>query len=526
MNQRHVNHRLVYVIVLLSIAGCGGGAAPPTASAQLLPPLSTSTLVAVTAPTSGSPVRGTVTVTANVSGAGPFGVAAVQFQLDGVNLGAEDTKAPYSVSWDTTGTSEGWHSLTAIGRNALGVQFSSDPVKVTVANVPPPAVAVTRYEETNPAVSYSAGWEQSSPNWFGWSGGTAVDSFVTGAQATFSFTGTSVSWIGFRSGLSGIARVSVDGVVVPDIDLFAKTDEVRSRVFTQTGLTNSAHTLTISVTGQKNNQAVLNDVQIDAFEVPAPVISHLQETDPSIAYTAGWTQGDASKSWSGGAAAFSSTPGASATLSFTGTSATWRGYRGPDSGTARVYVDGTFAGEVDTYSPTNHVQDALFTAGGLSDANHTLMIEATGRQNSASTGAQILVDAFDVATSGTRFEESNWTVSYTGDWIQNNNNRTWSNATAAESGTAGARATFTFAGTTVSWIGLRGHHTGIARVYLDGAFATEVDTYAPSEGPQDTVFTASGLANTTHTLTIEVTGQKNPAADNFWVVVDAFDVRP
>ena len=519
-----MNKRLVYLIVPLAIASCGG-VDPPPASAQLVPPLAINPTVAITAPTAGSPVRGTVTATASVSNPGLFGVAAVQFQLDGVNLGAEDTTAPYSVSWDTAGTSEGWHSLTAIARNALGFQFSSDPVKVTVANVPPPAVAVTRYEETDGAVSYSAGWEQSNPNWFGWTGGTARDSFVAGAQATFSFTGTSVSWIGFRSGLSGIARVSVDGVVVPDIDLFAKTDEVRNRVFTQTGLTDSRHTLTISVTGRKNNDAVLNDVQIDAFEVPAPVISHLQETDPSITYTAGWIP-DTSKSWSSSTAMASSTPGARATLVFTGTSASWRGYRGPSSGTARVYVDGTFAGEVDTYSPTDHVQDAVFTATGLSDASHTFAVEATGLKNAASSGAQIVVDAFDVATSGTRFEESNWTVSYTGDWVQNNNNRTWSNATAAESGAAGARATFTFTGTTVSWIGLRGRHTGIARVYLDGVFVTDVDTYAASEGPQDTVFTATGLADATHTLTIEVTGLKNPASDNLWVVVDAFDVRP
>ena len=519
-----MNKRLVYLTALLALAGCGG-ADPPSASAQLLPPSAAGTPVAITAPTPGSPVRGMVTITASVNNAVPFGVAAVRFQLDGVNLGAEDTTAPYSVSWDTAGTSEGWHSLTAIARNALGFEFSSDPVKVTVANVPPPAVAVTRYEETDASASYSAGWEQSSPNWFGWSGGTARDSFVPGAQATFSFTGTSVSWIGFRSGLSGIARVSVDGILVSDVDLFAKTDEVLSRVFTQTGLTNGAHTLTISVTGQKNKDAVLNDVQIDAFEVPAPVISHLQETDPSITYTAGWTP-DTSKSWSSTTATASSTPGARATLVFTGTSVSWRGYRGPASGTARVYVDGSFAGEVDTYSPTDHVQDAVFTAAGLSDTSHTFAVEATGLQNAASSGAQIVVDAFDVATSGTRFEESNWTVSYTGDWTQNNNNRTWSNATAAESGTAGASATFTFAGTTVSWIGLRGRHTGIARVYLDGAFVTDVDTYAPSEGPQDTVFTATGLANATHTLTIEVTGLKNPASDNLWVVVDAFDVRP
>jgi len=76
----------------------------------------------------------------------------------------------------------------------------------------------------------------------------------------------------------------------------------------------------------------------------------------------------------------------------------WRGYRGPDSGTARVYVDGTFAGGDRSYSPTYHVQDAVFTTAGLSDASHTLAIEATGSRTLPSSGAQIVVDAFDVAT--------------------------------------------------------------------------------------------------------------------------------
>ena len=34
------------------------------------------------------------------------GVAGVQFRLDGANLGAEDTAAPYSVTWDSTSARE------------------------------------------------------------------------------------------------------------------------------------------------------------------------------------------------------------------------------------------------------------------------------------------------------------------------------------------------------------------------------------------------------------------------------------
>src|SRR5882757_6745545 len=113
--------------------------AAPQALAQLLPPLPGGTLiVTITSPGSGSPVSGTTPVNASVSIVGSLTVSSVQFRLDGANLGARDTSAPYSVSWNTTATSNGSHTLTAVATDLLGVQFTSSPVTVTVNNAPPP----------------------------------------------------------------------------------------------------------------------------------------------------------------------------------------------------------------------------------------------------------------------------------------------------------------------------------------------------------------------------------------------------
>ena len=62
------------------------------------------------------------------------GVAGVQFKLDGANLGAEDTAAPYSVSWNTTTAANGSHTLTAVARDAAGNTTTSAAVTVTVDN--------------------------------------------------------------------------------------------------------------------------------------------------------------------------------------------------------------------------------------------------------------------------------------------------------------------------------------------------------------------------------------------------------
>src|SRR5207249_4049673 len=78
------------------------------------------------------------TVTASVSIIGFLTVRGVQFKLDGANLGEEDGSAPYSIPWDTTTASEGSHTLTAVARDAVGLQFTSAPVRVTVSNGPPP----------------------------------------------------------------------------------------------------------------------------------------------------------------------------------------------------------------------------------------------------------------------------------------------------------------------------------------------------------------------------------------------------
>ena len=59
---------------------------------------------------------------------------AVQFRLGDTNLGAEDTTAPFGITWDTTTVANGSYSLTAIARNASGQTVTSAPVTVTVQN--------------------------------------------------------------------------------------------------------------------------------------------------------------------------------------------------------------------------------------------------------------------------------------------------------------------------------------------------------------------------------------------------------
>jgi hypothetical protein len=363
-----------------------------------------------------------------------------------------------------------------------------------------------------------------------------MQSNAAGASASITFIGTSLRWIGSRGRGMGIALVSVDGGPGREVNLFARpADEIHTPIVTINDLSDGKHTLTVTVTGRQDSQAEGSVVVVDAFDVqPGTTISHWQDTNPDLKFSAGWAKSNGAFPWSGSGvsnlpelpvtAQETQTAGESMTLPFRGTAISWIGYRGPDAGIATVQVDGGAPSEVDMYSPTVTFQPVVFTATALADTNHTLTIQATGRKNIASSAARVVVDAFDVTTPGRRYEEYEPSVSYAGMWTRDNEARVWSEGVTATSNQPGATATFSFTGTSVSWIGCeKGSAGGVANISLDGAFVKQVrlvQSY-PIEGYQMTIFRADGLTNAAHTLAIQVIN-----TDGSYVVVDAFDVHP
>src|SRR5207248_2460752 len=98
--------------------------------------------ITMTSPNSGTAVTGTISVSANASD--NVGVVGVQFRLDGANLGAEDTAAPYSIPWNTTTASNASHTLTGVARGAAGNTTTAAAVTVTVSNdTTPPTASIT-----------------------------------------------------------------------------------------------------------------------------------------------------------------------------------------------------------------------------------------------------------------------------------------------------------------------------------------------------------------------------------------------
>jgi hypothetical protein len=128
-----------------------------------------------------------------------------------------------------------------------------------------------------------------------------------------------------------------------------------------------------------------------------------------------------------------------------------------------------------------------------------------------------------VPSAPMRVEDNDPRVVYTGVWLTQRRSDL-SGGSIVESPYPISTASLTFIGTGIRWIGFKAPWGGIAQVLLDGTPAATIDTYSPSEQTQAVMYTATGLAAASHTITIKVTGSWNPAGCCSWVVLDAFDV--
>lgn len=106
--------------------------------------------VAVSKPSAGQNISGVFSVEGTASDA--MGVVGVQLQVDGVNAGAEDTVAPYVMSFDSTKLSNGNHTIKLIARDKAGNR-SEAPVAIVVYNYDPYNVPEAELKAKYPATN-------------------------------------------------------------------------------------------------------------------------------------------------------------------------------------------------------------------------------------------------------------------------------------------------------------------------------------------------------------------------------------
>jgi hypothetical protein len=119
-----------------------------------------------------------------------------------------------------------------------------------------------------------------------------------------------------------------------------------------------------------------------------------QETTRALRFVKGTWSRTTSNSYDGHAARSTRTVGGVARFTFTGNTVAWVSARSPVRGAARLYVDGVFAGNVNTYSTSTAARLMVFTKSWSSSAKRVLEIRAVG----TSGHPRVDVDAFVVLT--------------------------------------------------------------------------------------------------------------------------------
>jgi len=188
------NHILTAVVI--DTSGNSTTSAVVTVSVNNTTQDSTLPTVSITSPAAGATVSGSAVIV-SASATDNVAVASVQFQLDGVNIGAKDLVAPYTVMWDTTKSTNGAHTLRAIATDTSSNSTTSASVTVTVNNsstdITPPTVPTGLTAGAASSSQISLSWNASTDN----IGVTGYQIFRNGIKLA---TSASTFLFGWRAG--------------------------------------------------------------------------------------------------------------------------------------------------------------------------------------------------------------------------------------------------------------------------------------------------------------------------------------
>ncbi len=115
--------------------------------------------------------------------------------------------------------------------------------------------------ERSSAIKYARTWKTSLSS--SYLDGAVRQSRVTGATASYTFTGSQVAWIAALAPTRGSARVYVDGRHVATVNLYSRTLQTQRAVYTYSWATAGRHRITIRVSGTAGHPRV----DVDGFAV-------------------------------------------------------------------------------------------------------------------------------------------------------------------------------------------------------------------------------------------------------------------
>lgn len=447
-----------------------------------------------------------VTFTATVTGTSGTPTGTVVFTLDG----AAQTPVMLSAgqaALSTASLAAGSHVITA---TYGGDQFNAASVSAALTQTVN-ANSSSLINDTDGGLVYAgSGWGYYPSRGAGDVQDDVHATANNGDSVSYTFTGTSVSFITETAADEGSVQVYLDGVLQVTVNAYSPTRKSQQTLWSKSGLMSGTHTL--KLVKQDGGYLLLDALQVS----PAlPAAAFVNDTSGSLAYTgSGWGyyasrgvgdyQDDVHATANNGDAV---------SYPFTGTSVSFITETAADEGNVQVYLDGILQTTVNAYSDTRKSQQALWSKTGLAAGSHTLKLV---KQD----GGYMLLDAFQASsappTAGT-INDTDGSINYGGSgWgyypsrgigdVQNDVHATTNN---------GDFVSYTFTGTAISYITETAADEGGVSVYLDGTLTQTVNCSAPSRSVQQSVYSLSGLPSGSHTIKLVKTSGDYMLLDAF-----------
>ena len=201
-------------------------------------------------------------------------------------------------------------------------------------------------------------------------------------------------------------------------------------------------------------------------------------------------------------------------------------------GLEAVSIDGGAETQVNLYSATNKWGVNTYTATGLSPTTqHTLKVRVVGAKGDPSALNQAVeADQVTVVEQQTANDQSTGTgnlqFNYAGSWVSSSACDGCFGGDEHYTALTGATYTVAFTGTGITVLHGVGPINGKVTYQVDGGAATTVDTYSAQHEDNFEAFRASGLARTSHTLTVTALGTHSSLSTNNYVGADRVLVDP
>ncbi len=353
----------------------------------------------------------------------------------------------------------------------------------------------TQLDDTSLALNYSSGWQLSSNRGAGDYQDDVHYATANGASVSLQFTGTSVSVFMPTASNGATFQVTIDGVSEGTYSATASSGyNPRVLVYSNRGLTNAAHTLTLTkVSGTY--------LQLDYIQYQSSTTVTLNDTSALVAYVGGGWGYSSGRNAGDYDNDVHYTINNADSFSVSGQCAAFTVYmpQESDAGNVEFFIDGVSQGLVDTYAATYTPQHAVFSIQGLAAGLHT--VAAFKR-----SGAYMQADRIDCVTQGAdsalSVNNSASGIKYTGSSWATSGNRNAGDYDNDVSYTVNNGDSFSFTApcSGFSIVMPKSSIQGNVQVLIDGVSQGLFNTEGAGYEPQQAIFTVGQLAAGSHTI--------------------------